>query len=373
MMRAGALLALMALFGAAPFEYETMPPDRFWQMNMMWTCCYPAKNPQRGPVVGGYAFSLAAPRAGHLADPLALNIEIQDVAAPTHKLPLAPGAVLELTVASTGRIAHVWSLRNPFLALSGVDLPPGRAEQVKLRWFEDYEFFRVPGRYALRLSTQLLIAGSLVTLSSNDAIVTISAALPGNRFVPTPTPAPTPFSDAVAVVYLGARLPVIVEVRNVSREVQYVSFGLWITDYDFDVRDVVTRKVVPRDPSVRLLTITRMPWAPPQAVPPGRSIFGLIDINHIYPIKTVGTYRVRVTRDGRGFRRPSLGQRRSWTHRPCWCASSSLDRGCRDASRTSHAGVDWALAALRGHPGNDLIGIGNVARLAVHAVGEVDL
>ena len=327
MIRAGSLAALLALVGVAPFEYETMPPDRSALMDTMWQCCYPTTNPKRGPVVGGYALSLSAPSKGHVGDLLALNLEIQNIDAPAQRLSVAPRAVFELTIAGPGRTARVWLVRGRFQAFPAFELPPGNAERVRLDWLEDYELFPVPGRYALRLSRELLVGGGSVTLSSNDAIITISAALPGNRFVPTPSPSPTPFTDTVveqcraceaesrrtptgkvvdglalsltlpnAVVRLGAPLPAIVEVRNASREVKYVSFGLWITDYDFEVRDVATGKVVPRDPNVRLLTITRMPWPAAEAVPPGRSIFGWIDINHIYPIKTAGTYRIRITR-----------------------------------------------------------------------------
>jgi hypothetical protein len=326
MMRASVALALVALLGVAPFEFETMPPDREAQMNAVWACCYPAKNPQRGPVVGGYALSLEVPATGHAADDLALNVEIQNVGAPSQRLPVArPGAMFELTIASPGPVARVWPLSGPFAAFSGFDLPPGKVERVKLQWFEDYAFFPKPGMYALRLSTELLVAGKRVTLSSNDVVVTISAARPGNRFAPSPTPAPTPFTDAVveqcrvcegpsrrtptgdvvdglalsltapnAAVRLGAPLPAIVEVRNVSREVKYAFFGFRNADYDFEVRDIVTGKVVPADPLARLVTITRMPSTQP--IPPGQSLFGWIDVNHIYPIKSAGTYNIRVIR-----------------------------------------------------------------------------
>jgi len=328
MIRVGVVLALVALLAVAPFVYETMPPDRSAQMNVSWTCCYPAKNSQRGPLVGGYTLSLAVPATGHVADPLTLNVEIQNAAAPTQRLPLArPGAVFELTIAGPGRVARVWPMSGRLAAFSGFDVPPGDVERAKPQWFEDYEFFPKPSTYALRLSTQLLVEGRSETLSSNDVVVTISAARPGNRFAPTPTPSPTPFTEAVmehcgvcegpsrrtptgavvdgvalsltapnAVARLGAPLPAIIEVRNVSRDVKYASFGLWIADYDFEVHDVVTGKVVPRDPNARLLTITRMPWPAAVAVPPGQSIFGSIDVNRIYPIKTAGTYRIRVTR-----------------------------------------------------------------------------
>ncbi|MFZ0573867.1 MAG: hypothetical protein WA304_02665 [Candidatus Cybelea sp.] len=326
MIRAGAVLALVALFGVAPFEYETMPPNRSAQIVITWMCCSPANNPQRGPVVGGYALSLATPAIGHVADALLMHVEIQNVAAQTKKLPAAPRGALELTIAGPGRAVRVWPLSDrSWPALSQFDLPLGNAERVELQWIEDYEFFPTPGRYALRLSTQLLVAGRSATLSSNDVIVTIFAALPGNRFVPTPTPGPAPFTDAVleqcrmceaqsrrtptgnavgglalsltvpnAVVRLGAPLPAIVEVRNVSHQVKYAFFGFRNADYDFEVRDVVTGRVVPSDRLARLVTISRVPTA--EGVPPGQSLFGWIDVNHIYPIKAAGTYCIRVTR-----------------------------------------------------------------------------
>ncbi len=222
------------------------------------------------------------------------------------------------------------------IEFSRFEVPPGRADRAGLRWFEDYEFFPVPGTYALRLSTLVLVGGRSATLSSNEVVVTIFSALPGNRFVPTPTRAPTPCTDAVveqygvcaghsrrtpagsavdglalsltapnAVVRLGAPLPTIVEVRNVSRDVKTVFFGFRIADYDFEVRDAVTGKIVPADPLARLITITRMPTT--EAVPPGQSLFGWIDVNHIYPIKAAGTYRIRVTRG-----QPALQARPSW-------------------------------------------------------------
>jgi hypothetical protein len=49
MIRAGAVLAFVALFGAAPFVYETMPPGPSAGMFISWSCCVQAKNPQRGP------------------------------------------------------------------------------------------------------------------------------------------------------------------------------------------------------------------------------------------------------------------------------------------------------------------------------------
>ncbi|HLY01223.1 MAG TPA: hypothetical protein VKR56_01860 [Candidatus Cybelea sp.] len=326
MTRVCAALTLVALLGVAPFEFQTMPPSQAWGMNITWACCHAAKNKQRGAVVGGYALSLAAPSTGHVADQLLLSVEIQNLGAPTQRLPSVPSdAVFALTVAGPGRSARVWPLRNRLAAFRGFDLPRDKAEQVTIQWFEDYEFFPNPGTYVLRLSTQLLVEGKSVTLSSNDVIVTISAARPGNRFVPTPTPSPTPFTDAVveqcrvcqglsrttptgntvdglalsltapdAVVRLGAPLPAIVEVRNVSREVKYVFFGFRNADYDFEVRDVVTGKVVPPDPGARLIQMLRIPVTEP--LPPGQSLFGWIDINHIYPIKGAGTYRIRVTR-----------------------------------------------------------------------------
>jgi hypothetical protein len=329
MIRAGSLAALVALSGVTPVDFGTMPPDQSAQMATWWMCCHRAKNPQSGPVVGGFTLSLATPATGHVAGPLAMQVEIQNVAARTQKLPAAAGAALELTIAGPGRAVRVWplwSLMDRFgTEFSRFEVPPGMAERAWLRWFDDYEFFPVPGTYALRLSTLLLVGGRSLTLSSNDAVVTVFAALPGNRFVPTPTPAPTSFTDAVveqcrvcegssrrtptgkvvdglalsltapnAIVRLGAPLPAIVEVRNVSREVKYVFFGFRNADYDFEVRDVVTGKVVPADPLARLVTITRAPTT--EAVPPSRSLFGWIDVNHIYPIKTAGTYRIRVTR-----------------------------------------------------------------------------
>jgi hypothetical protein len=336
--RAGSLAALVALSGVAPVEFETMPPDRSEHMAFWWSCCHRAKNPQSGPVVGGFALSLGIPATGHVAGSLAMQVEIQNVATRTQKPPVAAGAALELTIAGPGRAVRVWPLMDPS-QLSWFEVPPGRAEQAGLRWHEDYEFFPVPGTYALRLSTLLLVGGRSQTLSSNDVVVTIFPALPGNRFVPTAAPAPTPFTDAVveqcgvcegpsrrtptgraidgltlsltapnAVVRLGAPLPAIVEVRNVSHEVKYVFFGFRIADYDFEVRDAVTGKIVPDDPLARLITITRIPTT--EAVPPGQSLFGWIDVDHIYPIKAAGTYRIRVTRG-----QPALQARPSgpWT------------------------------------------------------------
>jgi hypothetical protein len=189
------------------------------------------------------------PATGAVADRLALHVEIQNVAARTQKPPAAsPAATLELTITGPGRAVRVYPLGGFWRAFSRLDVPPGNAEQVEIRWFEDYEFFPTPGTYALRLSTLVLAGGRSVTLSSNDVVVTILAALPGNRFVPTPTPSPTGLALSLtapnAVVALGAPPPAIVEVRNVSREVQYVIFGFRNADYDFEVRDIVTGKVV---------------------------------------------------------------------------------------------------------------------------------
>jgi hypothetical protein len=49
------------------------------------------------------------------------------------------------------------------------------------------------------------------------------------------------------------------------------------------------------------------------------------------------------------------------------------DRDVVRAQVRLHTRVDGAFSALRRHPSNDLVRIDDVARLAVHAVGEVDL
>src|SRR5581483_10187847 len=68
----------------------------------------------------------------------------------------------------------------------------------------------------------------------------------------------------------------------------------------------------------------------------------------------------------------------------CKCASKPSIVSPSGNSRTSpltvafitsplHVGVDRALPALRGNPSDDLIGVHNVAGLAMYTVGEVDL
>ena len=55
-------------------------------------------------------------------------------------------------------------------------------------------------------------------------------------------------------------------------------------------------------------------------------------------------------------------------------ARSTIDKPDRqEACATLHPLVIRAAASLRRHPGDDFVGVGDVAGLAMHAVGRVDL
>jgi hypothetical protein len=283
----------------------------------------PSGHSPAGAQKDGLALSLTSPGSPLFDDPIYVDLELRNVSHDDRGAALGLGPLLfdfSIVNQETGETLPRITAGEPDLrAVRGMlgsrGLFPGRSAYARVQLDALYKFTK-PGTYSVQVTRAPMHAGGPgnpwddVTLQSNTLTLHIlpvgssSTARPNTSALREGPPAEAPAGPAshgfalslatnIISTRIGAPLEVTVELRNVSGEPQYASFGSRQSDYRFTI--------VARTTSVTIGNRAKSPQRVPSSdmwsttpLYPGSSFYRAFRLDSLYRFTSPGTYAVKV-------------------------------------------------------------------------------
>ncbi len=283
----------------------------------------PSGHGPAGAPKDGLALSLTSPGSPRFDDPIYVDLELRNASHDDRAAALGLGPLLfdfSIVNQETGETLTRIAAGEPDLrAVTGMlgsrGLFPGRSAYARVQLDALYKFTK-PGTYSVQVTRAPMHAGGAgnpwdtVTLQSNTITLHVlpngssPIAQPNAHALYEAAAAQTPtgpalhgfalsLASSIISTRVGTPLELTVELRNISGEPQYASFGSRQSDYRFTIVGRTTNVTTANRPKSFERASNSGTWSVTPLYP-GASLYGTFRLDSLYRFTAPGTYTVKV-------------------------------------------------------------------------------